>query len=60
VTAAANGDEKLLVSAEIHRADHIGRIDTPSDQQRPLIDHAVVEFADFIVTGIVSFDQFTS
>jgi hypothetical protein len=60
VTTAANGDEKVSVSTEIHRADHIGRIGTPGDQQRTLVDHCVVKFSDFIVPRVIPFDQLTA
>ena len=57
VAAAANGDGKLVVAAEIHRRDHVGDVGAARDQQRPLVDHAVVELARLVVVGVIAPDQ---
>ena len=57
VAAAADGDEKTVVAAEIHRGDHVGDIDALRDEQRPLVDHAVVERASLVVVRIAPRDQ---
>ena len=54
VASAANGDRKLVVPAEIHRRDHIGDVRASGDEQRPLVDHGVVEFARVFVFRMVA------
>ena len=48
---------RLVVAPEIHRRDHVGDIDTAGDQQRPLVDHAVVEFAGIVIVGVAALDE---
>ena len=43
---------RLIVAAEIHGGDHVGRVDAARDQLRALVDHAVVELAGVVVTRI--------
>ena len=57
VAAAADGDGKLAVAAEVHGSDHVGGIRAARDQQWPLVDHPVVELAGFLVVGVVATDQ---
>ena len=57
VAAAADGDEKAVVAAEVHRRDHVGDVGALRDQQRPLVDHAVVERAGLVVVRVVARDQ---
>ncbi len=57
VGAAANGDGKLAVPAEIHRRDHIGDVGAAGDQQRPLVDHRVVELSRLVVIRMVAPDD---
>ena len=52
VAAAADGDEKAVVAAEIDRCDHVGNIDALRDQQRPLVDHAVIERARLVIVRV--------
>ena len=54
VASAANGDRKLVVPAEIHRRDHIGDVRASGDEQRPLVDHGVVEFTRVFVFRMVA------
>ena len=56
VTAAADCDGKLVVAAEVHRGDHVGDVGTARDHERPLVDHAVIELAAFIVLGMIATD----
>ena len=49
MAAAANGDRELVVPAEIHRRDHVGDVGASGDEQRPLVDHGVVEFSRLFV-----------
>jgi hypothetical protein len=57
VATTPNREKQALVSREVHRGDDIGRIDTPSDQPGPLIDHAVVKRAHGVVIGIGGTDE---
>ena len=57
VSATANGDEQSVVASELHRADDIGCIDALRDQARPLVDHAVVEAAYFVIRRVVGLDH---
>jgi hypothetical protein len=57
VAAAADGNQELVVAAEIHRRDHISDIGAARDGQRPLVDHAVVEPARFLVIRMIPCDD---
>ena len=57
MTAAANGDRKLVVAAEIHRRYDIADIRAPSDEQRAFVDHRVVEFSCLLVFRMVAPDN---
>ena len=57
VAAAANGDRELVVAAEIHRRDDISDVRASGDEQRPLVDHGVVEFSRLIVFRMVAPDN---
>ena len=57
VAAAANGDRELVVAAEIHRRDDIGDVRASGDEQRPLVDHGVVEFSRLFVFRMVAPDN---
>ena len=48
---------ELVVAAEIHRGDDVGDIGAARDQQRPLVDHGVVEFARLVVVRMVAPDN---
>src|SRR5690606_23963272 len=60
VAAAADGDELAAVAAEAHRCDNVGYIRAPGNQRRPLVDHAVVELARLVITGVGRLDQLAS
>ena len=60
VAAAANGDRKLVVPAEIHGRDDIGDIRASRDHQRPLVDHGVIELARLFVFRMVAPDGLTT
>jgi hypothetical protein len=57
VAAAANGDRQLVFTAEIHGRDHVGCVDAARDQERPLVDHGVIEFPGVVVARIAPPDQ---
>ena len=57
VAAAADGDEQLVVAAEIHRGHHVGDVRAARDEQRPLVDHAVVKLARLIIVRVVAPDD---
>ena len=41
-----------LLAPEVHRRDDVGDVGAARDQQRPLVDHAVVERARLVVVGV--------
>ena len=43
VTTATYGREQLLVATESHGGNHIRHIGAARDQQRPLVDHGIVQ-----------------
>ena len=57
VAAAANGDRELVVPAEIDRGDHVGDVGASGDEQRPLVDHGVVELSRLFVFRMVAPDN---
>src|SRR5882724_4490338 len=57
VAAAPNGDAQIIVATKIHRRYHVGDIDTASDQQRVLVDHAVVERTGIVIVGLATPDD---
>ncbi len=44
--------QQIVVAAEIDRGDDVGDVGAARDQQRPLVDHAVVELAGLVVVGV--------
>jgi len=60
MAAAANRDWKKVIPATIHRSNNVGNIHTPCDEQRPLVDHAIVESASVVIVGVASHDQLTA
>src|SRR5208283_6125706 len=60
VAAAANGDRELVVPPEIDRGGHVGDVGASSDEQRPLVDHGVVELSRFLVFRMVAPDNRTA
>ncbi len=54
MAAAADGDGKLAVTAKVYSGNHVGDICAACNQQRPLVDHTVVELADFIVVDMIT------
>ena len=57
MAAATNGDGQILLAAEVHSRDHIGRVGAARDQMRPLVDHRVIKLARLIVFGVVAADK---
>src|ERR1700730_17507873 len=57
VAAAAYSDAQAIVAAEIHRRHHVGDVDTASDQQWPLVDHAVIERTGFVIIALATVDD---
>ncbi len=55
--AAANGDGELVVPAEVHRRSDIGDVGASGDEQRPLVDHGVIEFSRLFVFRMVAPDN---
>ena len=57
VTAAADGEEQVVVACERDRHGHVGRTCALRDQRRPLVDHRVVDRARRLVVGVFRPDQ---
>ena len=57
MAAATYGDGQILLAAEVHSRDHIGRVGAARDQMRPLVDHRVIKLARLIVFGVVAADK---
>src|SRR5260370_16922811 len=60
VAPAANGEQQTLFAAKVHRGDNVGSVHTARDQAQPLVDHAVVDLARFIVTRVAPADNGTA
>jgi hypothetical protein len=56
VTSAAYGGEKIVFPTKSHGEDYIGYIGATSDEQWPLVDHAIIQLAGFLVTLVASLD----
>src|SRR5271165_2298274 len=52
VSAAADGEQEIVLASESYRCDHVRNIDTFHDHSRALINHRIVYFASFLVTGV--------
>src|SRR5215471_8353087 len=52
VPAAPDGNEEVVLAAEIDRLDDVGDISAPRDHGGALVDHAVVDFTCSIVALI--------
>ena len=57
VSAAADGQEQIVFSRKIYRADDIGHIRATRDQARPLRYHRIVNFAGVVIGLIVRLDH---
>src|SRR6476646_10449014 len=57
VTAAPNGDRETLVTSDVDRGDHIAGVHRASDEQRALVDHAVLDASRLIVGWVVRADE---
>ena len=55
--AAADGDPEMMLSREADRRDHIRHIRALRDHQRPLVDHAIVEFSRLVIVDVGSVDK---
>ena len=60
VAAAPDGDGEAVVAPEIDRGDHVGNVGAAGNGQRPLVDHAVVERACFLVGWVRRLDELTA
>ena len=60
VAAAPDGDGQAVVAPEIDRGDHVGDVGAAGNGQWPLVDHAVVERACFLIAGVALFDDATA
>src|SRR5262245_5234734 len=56
VAAAPYGREQIILPSKAHGGDDIGDIAAASDQERPLVNHAVVEPAGFLVVRVAALD----
>jgi hypothetical protein len=45
VSAAAHGDEQMMISTKVHSSDDIRHIGAARNEQRPFVYHGVVEHA---------------
>ena len=57
VAAAADGDRQLVVAPEVDRRDHVADVGAARDQQRPLVDHGVVERAGLVIVRVAGADH---
>ena len=57
MTAAADRDEQIVLSSEVHGGNDIRHVRTTGNQPRLFVDHSVVHFAGFIVILVTWFDQ---
>jgi hypothetical protein len=57
VATATDGQEQLVLTSEVHGADHIGHVCAARYHVRALVDHAVVDLASFIVARIIGLDE---
>jgi hypothetical protein len=53
VPAAADGQRQAILAREVYGVDHVGRAGRAHDNRRPLIDHAVVDLASFVIAGVL-------
>ena len=60
VTTAADCEQHLIHTREIHATNYIGNIHTPRDQSRALVDHRIVNFAGFVVIRILRRNEFAT
>jgi hypothetical protein len=54
MAAATDGDGELAVAAKVYGGDHVADIYAARDQQRSLVDHPIVELADFVVVDMIA------
>src|SRR5262245_33751087 len=60
VAAAPHGSKELVLPRKAHGRDDIGYIRASSDQERPLVDHAVVEPAGLLVVRVAALAEPTA
>src|SRR5919107_210735 len=53
VPAAADGQRQAILAREVYGIDHVGRAGRAHDERWPLIDHAVVDLASFVVAIVL-------
>ena len=57
VAAAADRRQQVIFPAKIHGRDHVGHVHATRNQTRALIDHAVVDFARRLISGVRGLDK---
>jgi hypothetical protein len=57
VTAAAHGQEQIVLTGEPHRRDHIGHPGGADDERGAPVVHGVVDLAGFAVVLVAGPDQ---
>jgi len=60
MAARANRQRQLVLPGEVDAMHHIGHVDAAGHPARAAIDHAVVDPAGLIVTGVAAADQWTA
>ena len=60
VAAAPHRRKEIVLPRKAHGRDDIGDIRAASNQQRPLVNHPVVEPAGFLVLRVAALDQLTA
>src|SRR5581483_1442325 len=60
VSPAPNRNPQTLFTAEVNGSNHVGDVSALGDQTRFAADHGVINFARFLVTRIVRFDQLSA
>jgi hypothetical protein len=57
VTASSYGDEKIIVPSKMHCGYNIRYVRAASDEERPLVDHAVIDLARLVILGVTGLNQ---
>ena len=59
MATATDGGEQIILPSKAHGGDDVGDIGAASDEQRPLVNHAVVELAGLFVLLVAALDEVT-
>src|SRR5215203_7270300 len=53
MATAANGQRQAILACEVHGIYHVGCASRAHDERWPLVDHAVVDLAGFVVAVVI-------